>query len=133
MKTIIGIQISCKIPSKPPDILPHKKSIPVLGKQSLDVKVMESAHLNNTDEFETNTHKVSSEREADVVGDIFTGMHPYSQPFVYRSLLGKQLDVFIAYDMDEGVTELKWFQGEGVIIVSNGSIIVKPGEKSAYF
>ena len=38
----------------------------------------------------------------------------------------------VAYDLDEGGTELKWYQGE-VIFVSSGSNIVKPGASSACF
>ena len=50
-KTIKGTGISLKIPSKPPVLLPHQKDLPVLGKQALDVKVTDSAQLNNTNEF----------------------------------------------------------------------------------
>ena len=73
-----------------------------------------------------------NEREAAGVCDRFSEMHPYSQPFVDISLLGKLLDLCVAYDMDEGVTSLRWSQG-GVIIVSNGSNIVKPGTIIALF
>ena len=51
LKTIIGIQISRKIPSKFPDFLPYRKSLPVLGKQALDVKVIYSDQINNTNKF----------------------------------------------------------------------------------
>ena len=59
-------------------------------------------------------------------------MQPSSQPCVAISLLGKRLDVCVAYDMDEGGTEIRWSQGE-VILVSNVSHIVKPVTRSSCF
>ena len=60
LKTIIGIQISRKIPSKTPVLLPQLKALLVLLKQALDLKVMDSAQLNNTLQFEANAHNVSN-------------------------------------------------------------------------
>ena len=53
-----------------------------------------------------------TEREVDGVGDRFSCMQPSSQTCVARIFLGKRLYVCVVYDMNEGITDLWWYQGE---------------------
>ena len=57
---------------KNPEILSQQKSLPLLGKQAIDAKVMDSDQINNTDKFEDNIHMDSNEIEAASVGDQFS-------------------------------------------------------------
>ena len=36
-----------------------------------------------------------------------------SRPIINKFLIGKQLDVCLEYELEEGVTELRWCQGGG--------------------
>ena len=55
-----------------------------------------------------------------------------SMPVVDDTLVGQRLDICECYDLEEGGTELRWSQGE-VILVSNGSNILKPNARSACY
>ena len=49
-----------------------------------------------------------------------------------NGLVGKRLDICEKYTLDEGNTELRWSQGT-VILVSNGSNIIKIGSRTACY
>ena len=66
------------------------------------------------------------------VGDSYTNMQPQSMPKIDSSLVGKRLDICEKYTLVEGSTELRWSQGK-VILVSNGSNIIKLESRTAYY
>ena len=57
-------------------------------------------------------------------------MQPTSMPKIDKTLIGTRLDICEKYDLDEGGSELRWSQGE-VILISDGSNIIKQGARTA--
>ena len=56
-------------------------------------------------------------------------MQPVLISVVNNGLIGQRLDICESYNLDKGGTELRWSQGE-VVLVSNGFNIVKPNARS---
>ena len=72
------------------------------------------------------------ERELAGFGDRYGNMQPSSMLLVDKEIIGKRLDVYFEYDLEEGQTELRWYQGE-VINIWDGLHIVKPRARTSCF
>ena len=73
-----------------------------------------------------------TQRESTGLGDHYAEMQPASMPVVNNKLIGKRLDICECYDLEEGGTELRWSQGK-VVLVSNGTNMLKPNARTACF
>ena len=73
-----------------------------------------------------------TQRELARVGDRYSEIQPASMPVVNNGLIGKMLDICVICNLDEGDTELRWSQGE-VVLVSDGFNIVKQNACSACY
>ena len=78
LKNIKGNQRYRKIPLKTPALLSHQELIPVLGGKGLNVKLMDSSHLNNKYDFEADSQNLSNERKLAAVGDKVSEMQTSS-------------------------------------------------------
>ena len=132
LKLIIKEQKKRDIPSKPMIDLPKRKELPILGNKTKDLKNIDSLNVSKGGSFEDKATEMRDEREAAGIGDRFAAIQPMSRPTINKQLIGKRLDVCLIYELDVGGTELRWCQGE-VILISDGSNILKPGARTAKF
>ena len=73
-----------------------------------------------------------SEREATGIGDQYSTLQPTSMPNIDIDLIGKRLDIFELYALEEGGTELHWSQGK-VVAVSDGKKYYQARVKNSMF
>ena len=103
-----------------------------MGVKTKDLDAIDALGMSKGTELEDKSIQLQNEREAVGVGDRYTEMQSMSRPTINKQLLGKRLDVCFEYELEIGGTELRWSQGE-VIMISDGSNILKPGARTAKF
>ena len=112
-------------------ILPKRKNLPFLGNLVKEVTTLDTFDDAKCTEFENNARYIKNEREAAVIGDIYSRLQPTYMPNTNTYLIGKKLDTCELYELEECGSELQWSQWE-VSTVSDGSNIIKPGVRTAY-
>ena len=80
---------------------------------------MDESCLETSDEFEQQARRKILKREEFGVSDIYSNMQPTSAPAIDKVLIGKRLDVCLQYFLNDGETEIRWIQGD-LILVSYG-------------
>ena len=72
------------------------------------------------------------EREAVGVRNRYSNMHPNSVPYIDKYLIGKRLDIFLQYFLNDGVTELLWIQGVVMLVSGRTNIPKNQGGQACY-
>ena len=77
---------------------------------------MDSDCLETSDEFEHQERRTILEREEVGADYRYSNMQPTSAPAIGKYLIGKRLDFFLHYFLDDNGTEIFWSQGEAILV-----------------
>ena len=59
-------------------------------------------------------------------------MQPTSFPAIYKGLIGKRLDIYLQYFINNGTTDIFWSQGEVILVLDGTNIPNNQGWKACY-
>ena len=78
-----------QVPQKPQILTPKRKSLPILGKLSSEVKKLDEKYIKDKGDFEKNAKKVRNERERMGIGSMRSEMQSFVAPIIDHTFVGK--------------------------------------------
>lgn len=77
-----------QVPKKIPILTPTRKSLPISGKLSNEVKKFDEKYIKDTGNFEKNAKKVRNKREIMVIGSMQSEMQSFVTPSIDQTFVG---------------------------------------------
>ena len=97
------------IPDKPKIPIPQRKDMPILGTESKQRGKLDETGIEVEDEFKQKSRNEWKKREAEGFSSKHSKHQKKNAPAVDETLIGKQIEVLISFDINKESTErAKW-------------------------
>ena len=115
LKKIIRQEKRMQVPQKPQILTPKRKSLPILGTLTSEVKKLDGKYIKDKGYFEKNAKKVRNERERMGIGSMRSEIQSFVAPIVDHTFVGEKIEVLHSFHIIEDGKEdetLNWCPGK---------------------